>query len=955
MQFKNSDVNTRFPAAGGELEKLMREKDWSKTSLGSQDLWPQSLHTTLSIVLHSKFPMFLFWGEELICFYNESFRFILEREGKPPFVPGMQGEAAWGEMWHIIQPLTKQVLAHGEAIFTEDQLIPVIRNGKQEDSYWIFSFSPVYDESERPAGVIVTCYETTDKVITHRELEASRNDLEFAIEASGLGTWDYDPLKNNFTSNKRLKEWLGLAPDEPIDLTHFLDRIVDSDRQRVKDAIQKALEPSSGGSYDISYTIVHPFSKKETIVHAKGRTWFNTQAMAFRFNGTLEDITEKAIAAKKNEENEKLYHQLIYSSPSAIGILYGEDLVITIANDAIIGIWGKGKAIIGKPYFEALPELVTQGYKDIFAEVYRTGKPFNALETPVSILQNGSMELKYYNFLLQALRNIAGEINGIGIIATEVTSQALLNKKIREGEQRFLAAVQAVEGIVWTNNEKGEMEGEQPGWAALTGQQYHEYQGYGWAKAVHPDDAQPTIDAWRQALKEVKVFNFEHRVKTKDGNWRAFAVKATPLKNKDGSVREWVGVHTDVNKQKAFAVELEKQVQERTRELIQSNESLRKSEERYHLMVEEVQDYAILYLNREGIIENWNTGAEKIKGYKANEIIGLSFSNFYTDTDKKSNLPQKLLAQAAESGRAVQEGWRVRKDGSLFWASVVITAVHNEKREVIGFSKVTHDLTQKKNADDKLKQNSLQLEQKNIDLEKMNKELQSFAYISSHDLQEPLRKIQTFAMRLLEKESMNLSDNGKDLFKRMQGAALRMQTLIDDLLSYSRTTTSERKYEKTWLGKVVEQVKSDMKEELQQKNATIEATELCEVNIIPFQFRQLLHNLIGNSLKFSHPGSPPHITIKTRKAKGKEFQIENLDDEAMYCHISIADNGIGFEQHFSERIFEVFQRLHGRQDYQGTGIGLAIVKKIVENHEGIITASSELNKGATFDIYIPVS
>ena len=137
--------------------------------------------------------------------------------------------------------------------------------------------------------------------------------------------------------------------------------------------------------------------------------------------------------------------------------------------------------------------------------------------------------------------------------------------------------------------------------------------------------------------------------------------------------------------------------------------------------------------------------------------------------------------------------------------------------------------------------------------------------------------------------------------------------------------------------------------------ATIEATELGDANIIPFQFRQLMHNLIGNSLKFSTPDNPPHIKIKSETANGINLQNPHLSPQKKYCHISISDNGIGFESQYSEKIFEVFQRLHGKNEYNGTGIGLSIVKKIVENHEGLITATSELNKGATFDIYIPAT
>ena len=188
----------------------------------------------------------------------------------------------------------------------------------------------------------------------------------------------------------------------------------------------------------------------------------------------------------------------------------------------------------------------------------------------------------------------------------------------------------------------------------------------------------------------------------------------------------------------------------------------------------------------------------------------------------------------------------------------------------------------------------------------------------------------------------------------MQNAAKRMQTLINDLLSYSRTNIQERVFEKTDLSRIVEEVKEDLKEEIEQKNATIENCENCEANIIPFQFRQLLYNLISNSLKFSKPETPIVIKINSKIVKGAALENKKLEPETNYCHIQIEDNGIGFEQQYSSKIFEVFQRLHGKLEYSGTGIGLAIVKKIVDNHNGFITATGEKNKGATFDIYIPV-
>ena len=252
-----------------------------------------------------------------------------------------------------------------------------------------------------------------------------------------------------------------------------------------------------------------------------------------------------------------------------------------------------------------------------------------------------------------------------------------------------------------------------------------------------------------------------------------------------------------------------------------------------------------------------------------------------------------------------------------------------------------------------------------------NKELLAFTYISSHDLQEPLRKIQTFVTIILENENKNLSEKGKYNFKRMQLAAGRMQLLIDDLLAFSRINTTDHKFENTDLNIIIEEVKNELRDTIQEKKATIEVGEICPVNLIAFQFRQLMYNLISNALKFSSPGIPTHISINSSIVKGHTLNnihpaaAASLDDkmkagkeifspEKNYCYISIKDNGIGFEPHFSERIFGVFQKLHSKEVYEGTGIGLAIVKKIVDNHKGIITATSELNKGASFDIYLPV-
>jgi signal transduction histidine kinase len=182
-----------------------------------------------------------------------------------------------------------------------------------------------------------------------------------------------------------------------------------------------------------------------------------------------------------------------------------------------------------------------------------------------------------------------------------------------------------------------------------------------------------------------------------------------------------------------------------------------------------------------------------------------------------------------------------------------------------------------------------------------------------------------------------------------------MRQLIEDLLAYSRTNIAERKFEKIDLNTIIEEVKAELKENIEEKHAIIEASEMCEMAVIPFQFRQLMHNLIRNSRKFSSPKRVPRIQITSKIVKGNKLNNAKLVGAKTYCHISVSDNGIGFEPQYKDRIFEVFQKLHNREKYEGTGIGLAIVKKIVENHNGIVTATSQPNKGATFDIFLPLT
>jgi len=534
----------------------------------------------------------------------------------------------------------------------------------------------------------------------------------------------------------------------------------------------------------------------------------------------------------------------------------------------------------------------------------------------------------------------------------DVTEQKQKEKELEES-RRFAEKITDVSPCIITayNVKSGKYIFLNKGLQTLLGYNSDEFYRKGrdfFYEQIHSDDvnfvkeknAAAIAEANRQT-DEVKehITEFKYRLKHKDGTYRWIQTLSTVFnRDKNNMVKDMLNVSIDVTESHNL-----------TMQLAAINEAIQQKELQYQRMINEVEDYAILLMDKDGFIQNWNKGAEKIKGYSASEIIGKNFRIFYRKEDQDKKLPEFLIEEASRKGKASHEGWRLRKDGTLFWGSIVITALHDDNNNLIGFTKVTRNLTERKLAEDKLREYAERIEKHNEELQRINKDLDSFTYMASHDLQEPLRKIRTFCNIISSKGHDALPAGISGYFERIITSVSRMQTLIDSLLNYSRATTSEIILRPVKLNTVIEDVKKDLAEMIEEKQVTIICDDLPVVKIEKSQFHQLFFNLIENAIKYRREDVLPEIRITA-----ESFWKQDNNRSKIHLHrITVSDNGIGFEQKYAENIFKLFQRLHGRNEYSGTGIGLAICKKIIENHKGTIKAASEPGKGTAFIIELP--
>jgi PAS domain S-box-containing protein len=336
-------------------------------------------------------------------------------------------------------------------------------------------------------------------------------------------------------------------------------------------------------------------------------------------------------------------------------------------------------------------------------------------------------------------------------------------------------------------------------------------------------------------------------------------------------------------------------------------------------------------------------------------FLGLKLSSEVEGTKPAQFFPLAIADEMEKDNRTIMETGKpvlnkevliVRENGEVVWIATTKVPLNDVEGHCIGLVGVSTDISVRKEAEERLRLAAEQLRRSNM-------ELQDFASVASHDLQEPLRKIQAFGDRLKVKCSGALGENGLDYLERMQDAARRMQILLHDLLTLSRVTSKAQPFEPVDLKKVVEDVVSDLEVRIEQTGARVEIGFLPTIDADAGQMRQLIQNLISNALKFHARATKPEVIISAKLFDNTDFLAGSMPGEEI-CQIVVRDNGIGFDEQYLDRIFQVFQRLHSRSDYEGTGIGLAVCRKITERHGGTISAKSTEGDGATFIVTLPM-
>jgi PAS domain S-box-containing protein len=662
---------------------------------------------------------------------------------------------------------------------------------------------------------------------------------------------------------------------------------------------------------------------------------------------TAEDITDR-IKAQQREDAirgiEKAYH-LFMQAPVAVCIVKGVDYVVELANEQMLQFLGRTDAMVGKPLVESLPEAALQGLIGILDEVRTTAAPYHIPHFPAIILIDGVREQRYFNLVFKPYFQNPTESTPTGIfcIAHNVTKQVLYQKEIEEREHRFRTLIEEATvatalymgrelRIQYANNIMIGYWGKD---ASVIGMTFQE--------AVPELIGQPFFGLLDNVYTTgIPYTGVEEEAYLRvDGQLQPFYFNFTykALRDRQGNI---YGIHH-------MAIDV-------TQEVL-AKRKLEAAEQKARLAIESAD------LGTYEIDLRTNEMSTSLRFQKIWGVSNTTDRSAFASVIHPDDLPRRDQAhrESYTTGNLQYEARLISGNNEVRWVRVRGIVLFDQAHQPERLLGVVQDITeQKRFAQElakKVQERTMELERANLELKRSNENLEEFAYAASHDMKEPIRKIHFFADRLKQQLREQMNEEQNRLFSRMENAAQRMSTLIEDLLTYSHVSRGASQLENIDLNKKVQRVLEDLELEIEQQLAKVTVAHLPTITANRRQMQQLFQNLISNALKYSKPGVPPEIHITSKVIHGSEVSLfeKGMEANKPYHQIQIKDNGIGFEQSDAERIFHVFTRLHGNAEYRGSGVGLSIARKVVENHHGHIWAESKPGKGSTFKILLPVN
>lgn len=935
--FSEASNDFYFLQGGGEMGKLIRATDWSKTALGHPEVWPQSLRTMVAVMLENPFGTCIAWGPDYVQLYNDGYRPI-RGSTKHPQALGLSTRETFSEIWHIIGSMFDGVM-QGKAVGFPDFMLPLNRHGFVEECYFDFAYSPIRKEDGEVGGVLVTVIETTNKKRAEDALKQSETrfrtmadnipNLAWMASADGWIFW-YNKQWYNYTGTtpEQMEGWGWQSVHDPNQLSRVLDqwkRSIETGRPF------EMVFPIKGrdGTYRHFLTRVLPVHDGEGKIYQ----WF----------GTNTDITERINAEEAIKESEQRFRTMAEGTDILIAIS-DETSNATYFNKAWTALTGRSmEELLNFGWAHLIHPEDRQHFVAMYLRSFKERVPWSGEFRMLDI--NGN-----YRWLLSTG---PPRFRPDGTFAGYISSSVDITAR-KEAEDRLLKSEQQVRSLV---------ESAPFPIGVYVGQDMRiEFANRAILDAWGKSD-NPIGKPYREILPELanqKIFEQLEGVLSSGIPYHAknqrvdleiqgklqsfyFNYSFTPLRDVSGKVYGVMNTAADVT------------------DLNLAKQKIEQSERNFRNIILQSPVAMCIMLGPSHIIEVANDAMIELWGTPHDLVMNKPVFEALPDTRKQGL--EELLAHVYATGETFKANERpvklVRQGRSeTLYLNFTYEPYRDADGTILGILAISIDVTEqvlvRQKIEEVVSERTKELALANRDLQKSNEELAQFAYIASHDLQEPLRKISTFSQMLESKLEGNLDEVARNYLNKINHSSSRMNRLIRDVLSYSELVKINESYAQVDLNRVIESILTDYELLIEQKEASVNFRGLPTIEAIPLQMSQLFGNLMGNALKFARKDIKPVIHITAKMLSKEELRSHSLPEDLDYCKIQFADNGIGFNEAHGQQIFNIFQRLHRKSEYDGTGIGLAVCKKIAQNHNGEINAIGSSEKGAVFNVILPL-